>query len=146
MVLSTSADGLTWSAPARIPLAPASSGESFFIPGLAADPAHPGRLGLVYAYFHAGSCNGNGAARSCLLGIGFAQSRDAGKTWSVQRLDTQPFSTAWASRSEGGRMIGDYFAVSFAGDRVVPVFPLATSPVKGRFRQGIFAASLRALG
>ena len=43
-------------------------------------------------------------------------------------------------------MIGDYFAVSFAGDRVVPVFPLATSPVKSRFRQGIFAASLRALG
>jgi hypothetical protein len=28
----------------------------------------------------------------------------------------------------------------------VPVFPLATSPVKSRFRQGIFAASLRALG
>jgi hypothetical protein len=146
MVLSTSADGLTWSAPARIPLAPASSGESFFIPGLAADPAHPGRLGLVYAYFHAGSCHGNGAASACLLGIGFAQSRDAGKTWTVQRLDTQPFSTTWASRSDGGRMIGDYFAVSFAGDRVVPVFPLATSPVKSRFRQGIFAASLRALG
>jgi hypothetical protein len=142
MVLSTSTDGLTWSAPTRIPLAPASSGESFFIPGLAADPAHPGRLGLVYAYFHAGSCRNN----VCLLGIGFAQSRDAGKTWSVQQLDAQPFSTSWVSRAEGGRMIGDYFSVSFAGDRVVPVFPLATSPVKGRFRQGIFAASLRALG
>ena len=142
MVLSTSTDGLTWSAPTRIPLAPPSSTESFFIPGLAADPAHPGRLGLVYAYFHAGSCR-RGA---CLLGIGFAQSRDAGKTWSTQQLDAQPFSTSWVSRAEGGRMIGDYFSVSFAGDRVVPVFPLATSPVKSRFRQGIFAASLRALG
>ena len=75
MVLSTSADGLTWSAPTRIPLAPASSTVSFFIPGLAADPLHPGRLGLVYAYFQAGSCR-KGA---CLLGIGFAQSRDAGE-------------------------------------------------------------------
>ena len=34
--------GSTWSAPTRIPLAPASSTASFFIPGLAADPAHPG--------------------------------------------------------------------------------------------------------
>ncbi len=146
MVLSTSADGLTWSAPTRIPLAPASSAESFFIPGLAADPAHPGRLGLVYAYTQAGSCHGTNATKSCLLGIGFAQSRDAGKTWSTQQLDAQPFSTTWLSRAEGGRMIGDYFSVSFAGDRVVPVFPLATSPMKSRFRQGIFAASLRALG
>jgi BNR repeat-like domain len=142
MVLSTSADGLTWSPPTRIPLAPASSTESFFIPGLAADPLHPGRLGLVYAYFHAGSCS-KGA---CLLGIGFAQSRDAGRTWSTQQLDAQPFSTNWVSRADGGRMVGDYFSVSFAGDRVVPVFPLATTPVKTRFRQGIFAASLRALG
>jgi hypothetical protein len=142
MVLSTSADGLTWTAPTRIPLAPASSTESFFIPGLAADPLHPGGLGLVYAYFHAGSCRRG----TCLVGIGFGQSRDGGKTWSTQQLDAQPFSTNWASKSEGGRMIGDYFAVSFAGDRVVPVFPLATSPLKRRFRQGIFATSLRALG
>lgn len=142
MVLSTSADGLTWTAPTRIPLAPASSTESFFIPGLAADPLHPGRLGLVYAYFHAGSCRRG----TCLVGIGFGQSRDGGKTWSTQQLDAQPFPTNWASKSEGGRMIGDYFAVSFAGDRVVPIFPLATSPLKSRFRQGIFATSLRALG
>ncbi len=142
MVLSTSADGSTWTAPTRIPLAPASSTESFFIPGLAADPLHPGRLGLVYAYFHAGSCRRG----TCLVGIGFGQSRDGGKTWSTQQLDAQPFPTSWASKSEGGRMIGDYFAVSFAGDRVVPVFPLATSPLKSRFRQGIFATSLRALG
>jgi hypothetical protein len=142
MVLSTSADGLTWTAPTRIALAPASSTVSFFIPGLAADPLNPGRLGLVYAYFHAGSCR-NGA---CLVGVAFAQSRDAGKTWSTQQLDAQPFSTNWVSRADGGRMVGDYFSVSFAGDRVVPVFPLATSPLKSRFRQGIFAASLRALG
>ena len=43
-------------------------------------------------------------------------------------------------------MVGDYFSVSFAGDRVVPVFALATSPLTGRFREAIFAASLRALG
>ena len=43
-------------------------------------------------------------------------------------------------------MVGDYFSVSYAGDRVVPVFALATSPRRSRpFRQGIFAARYRAL-
>jgi hypothetical protein len=75
------------------------------------------------------------------------QSRDGGKTWSTpQRLDAQPFSTNWVARSEGGRMIGDYFSTSYAGSRVVPVFALATTPRNGRFRQAIFATSLRALG
>ena len=43
-------------------------------------------------------------------------------------------------------MVGDYFSASFAGSRVVPVFALATSLLKGRFREAMFAASLRALG
>jgi hypothetical protein len=75
------------------------------------------------------------------------QSRDAGKTWTApQRLDAQPIPVTWLPRAEGGRMVGDYFSVSYAGTRVVPVFALATSPVGPRFREAIFAASLRALG
>ncbi len=142
MVLSTSSDGVTWSAPARIALAPTSSGRSFFIPGVAADPAHPGGLGLVYAYSQAGSCKSG----ACLLGIGIAQSADAGKTWSTQRLDAQPFSTTWVPHAEGGRMIGDYFSTSYAGDRIVPVFALAAPPAHGNFRQAMFAASLPVSG
>jgi hypothetical protein len=141
IVLSTSADGISWSPPARIALAPVSSDSSFFIPGLAADPARPGRLGLVYAYFHANSCRNN----ACLLGMGFAQSRDGGRTWATQRLDALPVSTNWLPRA-GGRMVGDYFSTSFAGDRVVPVFALAAPPVGGRLREAIFAASLMPLG
>ena len=125
--------------PARAARRPVAS---FFIPGLAADPAHPGRLGLVYAYYHAARA----AASACLLGMGFAQSRDAGKTWTAQQARRAAVLDTWLPHAEGGRMVGDYFSVSFAGDRVVPVFALATSPVKGRFREGIFAASLRALG
>jgi len=141
IVLSTSTDGVTWSPPARIALVPVSSGASFFIPGLAADPARPGRLALVYAYFHAGSCQSN----VCLLGMGSAQSRDGGRTWPTQRLDTQPVSTNWLPRA-GGRMVGDYFSTSYAGNRVVPVFALAAPPLGGRFREAIFAASLRSIG
>jgi hypothetical protein len=137
LVLSTSADGETWSAPARIPPAAgaASSPASLFIPGLAADPAHPGRLALVYAFYPTGSST---------LGIGFVRSNDGGKTWVGRvRLDAQPFRVTWLPRAEGGRMVGDYFSTSFAGNRIVPVYGLATSPTGSRLRDGIFAASLR---
>jgi len=137
IVVSTSTDGATWSTPTRVPLSATSSTLSAFITGLAADPVRPGHLGLVYAYFHPGTR---------LLGIGFVQSADAGRTWTKpQRLDTQPMSTSWLPRSEGGRMVGDYFSVSYSGGRVVPVFTLAAPLLDGRFREAIFAASLRAL-
>jgi hypothetical protein len=135
MVLSTSTDGTTWTAPVRVPLAAVGSGMSFFIPGVAADPAQPGHLSLVYAYFHPGSK---------ALGIGVAQTRD-GRTWTVRRLDPLAMPTTWLPRAEGGRMVGDYFSVSYAGGRIVPVFALARAPLNGRLRQGIFAASLTAL-
>jgi hypothetical protein len=137
LVLSTSTDGMTWTAPVRV-----TAGTDTFIPGLAADPAHPGRLAIVYAHYY-GTCT----RAPCTLGMSIVQSENAGKTWSApQRLDAQPFSTDWIPRAEGGRMAGDYFSTPYAGSRVVPVFALATTTVKGRFREGIFAASLRSLG
>jgi hypothetical protein len=139
LVLSTSADGATWTAPGRIPVAAPSSTLSAFIPGLGADPARPGHLALVYAYFHPRSC-GRGA---CTLGVAFTESGDGGKSWTTpQRLDAQPVQMTWLPRAEGGRMVGDYFSTAFAGGRIVPVFALATSPVGGRFREAIFTTSL----
>jgi hypothetical protein len=131
IVVSTSTDGATWAAPLR-----ATRGPSSFITGIGADPARPGHLGLVYAYFDAKNA----------LNIGFAQSRDAGHTWTAaQRLNSLPMPIASLPRAEGGRMVGDYFSVSYVGDRVVPVFALAAVPKSGRFREGIFATSLQAL-
>ena len=122
LVLSTSTDGMTWTAPVRI-----TSGTDAFIPGLAADPAHPGGLAIVYAHYY-GTCS----HAPCILGMSIVQSTDGGKTWSApQRLDAQPFSTNWIPRAEGGRMVGDYFSTSYAGARVVPVFALATSTLEG---------------
>jgi hypothetical protein len=138
LVLSTSTDGATWAPPTRITRGP----NSVFIPGLAADPTRPGHLAVVYAHYY-GACSG----APCTLGVSSQQSSDGGKTWSTpQRLDAQPYSTSWLPRSEGGRMIGDYFSISYVGGRVVPVYTLAAPPVGGRFREAIFAASLRALG
>jgi hypothetical protein len=142
IVISTSTDGIAWAVPARIALVPATSSASLFIPGVAADPAQPGRLGLVYAYYLAGSCD-----TSCALGIGFTTSQNGGRTWAAARqLHAQPMQTSWLPHADGGRMVGDYFSTSFVGTRVVPVFGLATSPLKSRLRQAVFAASLPASG
>jgi len=132
IVLSTSTDGTTWTAPLRV-----TRGQSSFIPGLAADPSNPGALALVYASFDAGKN----------LGISFTQSRDGGHTWTkAQRLDAQRMPMTWLPQAEGGRMVGDYFSVAYAAGRVVPVFALAAAPLHGRYREGIFAASLKPLG
>jgi hypothetical protein len=142
LVLSTSTDGATWTAPARIPAPAGTASVSAFNPGLAADPTQPAHLGLVYAYFTPGSCE----RAACALSTGFVSSTDGGTTWSVpQLLSPQPVRTTWLAHSEGGRMVGDYFSTSYAGGRWVPVFALAEAPVATRFREAIFAASLPAL-
>jgi hypothetical protein len=142
IVVSSSRDrGLTWAAPQRVPTAALSSAQSSFIPGLAADPVHAGHLAIVYAYFLPGSC----ARGACLLGIAFVQSRDGGATWTPpQQLDAQPMAMSWLAQASGGRMVGDYFSAEFAGERIVPVFALAAPPLRGRFREAVFAASLAA--
>lgn len=144
IVFSTSHDeGVTWSAPQRIPTAAISSTQSSFIPGLAADPQHGNQLALVYAYFLAGSC----ARGACQLGIGFVQSTDGGASWTTQQqLDAEPMSMTSLAKSEGGRMVGDYFSVEFAQDRIVAVYTLAIPPLHGRLREAIFAASLTPAG
>ena len=142
LVLSTSTDGVSWTPPTRIPVAPVSSTLSAMIPGLGADATAAGRLGLVYAYFTPGSC----ARQACALGVAFVQSADGGHTWSKpQQLDAEPMQMAWLPQANG-RMVGDYFATAFAADRVVPVFALAIAPTSGRLHEAIFAASLRPLG
>jgi hypothetical protein len=142
IVLSSSTDGVTWSAPARVPVAPESSTLDAMIPGLGADPTRPEHLGLVYAYFTPGSC----AKGSCTLGIAFVQSPDGGASWSKPlRLDAEPMRMAWLAEAQG-RMVGDYFATAYAGDRVVPVFTLAIAPTAARLHEAIFAASLEPVG
>src|SRR5262249_5196486 len=69
LVMSTSADGVTWSAPARIPIDPLTSTVDHFIPGLGIDPATGGataHLGLTYYYYPQSNCT----ASTCGLYVG----------------------------------------------------------------------------
>ncbi|HVS85690.1 MAG TPA: sialidase family protein [Gaiellaceae bacterium] len=133
LVLSTSTDGVSWTTPTRVAV-PTQA----FLPGIAADPSTPGRLGLVYAYWWPGSCK-----TECTLGIGFVSSANGGRTWSAPlALAPQPIQLTWLAKTDMGRMVGDYFSTSVADGRFVPVFALALPPLQGRFREAIFAASL----
>jgi hypothetical protein len=127
LLFSKSSDGLAWTPPARIPL---GSG-NHIIDGLAADPARPGRVAVAFYTEIGGSLNAR-----------LVWSTDGGVTWSrplrlsPERMPVRRIAFA------GGAMVGDYISTSFAGARAVPVFTLAQSRLRGRFRQATYASSV----
>jgi hypothetical protein len=131
VVVSRSTDGgLTWSAPTRIPTGPRS--RDYELPGLAVDPANPRRIALV-CYSLAGG----------RLDVWLVTSTNAGAGWTApRRLNSVTFPLDWVSRTSGGRMVGDYMSVSFAGGRIVPVFVLALRPRGSTLREAAYSASL----
>src|SRR6185503_5666890 len=56
IVMSSSTNGTTWSTVTRIPIDPTNSGMDHFTPGLGADPAATGPLGLVYYFYPVANC------------------------------------------------------------------------------------------
>ena len=126
LVLSSSADGVTWSRLRRIPL---GRGGDHVIPGLAADPTRAGRLALTYYTWKPGDA----------LDVGFVFSRDGGSRWSVpRRLSAQTMRLDWPAQA-GGAMLADYISTSFTGRYAVPVFTLAAAPRAGRRDQPLFS-------
>ncbi|MDR0341811.1 MAG: glycoside hydrolase, partial [Nocardiopsaceae bacterium] len=81
IVLSTSADGTTWSPVSRIPADPVGGNVDHFIPGLAVDRTSGGGhtlLALTYYYDTNPGCSGS----SCQIQVGFTSSTDNGATWT----------------------------------------------------------------
>ena len=127
LLLSTSSDGLAWTAPTKIPL----SAGNHVIDGLAADPIRPGRIAVAYY---------TESARK--LDVRIVSSSNGGATWSREQLlspERMPFTRIAQSN---GAMVGDYISTSFAGGRAVAVFTLAQSKLRGRLRQATYAASV----
>jgi hypothetical protein len=127
LLFSKSGDGLTWSPPAKIPLGPGNH----IIDGLAADPTRPGRVAVAFYTETGGS-----------LDVRLVWSTNSGATWSRPlRLSPERMSFRRIAFA-GGAMVGDYISTSFAGGRAVPVFTLAQSRLRGRFRQATYASSV----
>jgi BNR repeat-like domain len=140
LVLSTSTDGIFWSAVRRIPLDRVGSGVDHFLPGLAVDRNSAGgsaHLALVYYFYPDGACT----APTCQLDVGFTSSRNGGANWSTHQTLAGPMSLSWLAQTSQGPMVGDYFSTSIPpGSNVaVPVFMVATAPSGGVFDEATFA-------
>jgi hypothetical protein len=132
LVISRSADGISWSPPTRIPIAPLSSRADFVIPGLGVDRSRAGRLAVAYYAYRLGA----------LLDAGFIGSSNGGRSWTPpRRLNAQTMRLDWIAQA-GGAMVGDYISTSFVAGRAVSVFAIA-APFARRFDQPLFAAVIR---
>ena len=140
ILISTSADGLAWSKPSRVPLAPLSSPAEFFIPGLGADrntSAPNVSLGLVYYSYPEADC----APNTCQLAAGFVRSTDGGATWSAAIDVTPRMSLDWLAATSQGRMVGDYVGVAFTDDGIPhPIFAGAVQP-SDQFLEAMFTCT-----
>lgn len=128
ILVADSPDGVTWSPPRPATV----SAAGHVLPALAADPATPGRLALVFY-------TGPGSTIDPFL----ETSTDGGTTWSApQRLDTRPVRLDWLAVA-GGAFLGDYVAVSFVQGRPLPVIPLAGPPRNGTLDEAIYVSTVR---
>jgi hypothetical protein len=129
IVLSTSADGTTWSPVSRIPLDPVGSNVDHFIPGLAVNGSSAGantQLALTYYFDTNPSCSGS----TCEIQVGFASSLDNGQTWSAPQTLSDPMQLGWLAPTTQGVMVGDYISTSFVAgqQRVVGSFAIGLVP------------------
>ena len=121
IVLSSSADGKTWSAVTRIPIDATTSTVDHFLPGIGADPATSGpngHLTIVYYYYP----NTNCSLSTCQLDIGFTTSTDGGATWTAGAKIAGPMKVSWLPVSDNGPMVADYIGVSYSNGNPFGVF------------------------
>ncbi|MGM9490751.1 exo-alpha-sialidase [Ideonella sp. YS5] len=138
IVMSTSKDGKTWTAPVRIPIDPVSSKVDHFIPGLAVDRTTSGdsaRLALTYYFYPDANCS----LSTCQLSVGFVSSIDGGAHWSAPQTLAGPMALSDLANTSQGLMVGDYISTSFSGDNAVPVYAVARPKKDGAFRESMFS-------
>jgi hypothetical protein len=137
LVMSTSPDGMAWTAPARIPIDATTSAVDHFIPGLGIDPATAGataHLGLTYYYYPQTNC----AAATCALYVGFISSLDGGATWSAPTPIAGPMALSWLPSTFSGQMVADYITTSFAGGTAYGFFAVAKAKSGATFDEAIY--------
>ena len=141
IVLSSSADGLSWSPVSRVPLDEVGSGVDHFIPGLAVDPATSGagaHLGLTYYYYPDAACTPD----DCELRAGFASSPDAGANWSGPTELAGSMALSDIADTSQGTMVGDYISTSFnSAGTAASVFARGLPHTGTVFDEGMWAPS-----
>jgi hypothetical protein len=133
LLLSSSANGVNWTVPVRIPTSSpgcsAASCTDILIPGLAVDRSTSGnhaRLAVDYYTFP----NINCTPSTCQLNVGFLSSTDGGKHWSSPQQLAGPMTLTWLPLTTQGFMVADYLSTAIApgADHANPVFEVAFAP------------------
>ncbi len=140
IVLSTSADGSNWTAPAGIPIDAATSTVDHFIPVIAVDPATSGgsvRLAVTYYFYPTAQCT----TATCQLQVGVISSGNGGTTWGAPTMLAGPMSLGWLPNTSSGVMVGDYFATAFSNGHAYSVFAVAQANSGSTLNQSIFTTT-----
>ncbi|HTZ98365.1 MAG TPA: sialidase family protein [Terriglobales bacterium] len=138
IVLSTSKDGKTWSTVSRVPIDPVTSTVDHFIPGIAADSATPGHLGLTFYFYPVSNCS----LSTCKLGVGYISSHNGGTTWTTGKVLGVGMNNTWLANTSGGYMVGDYISTSFVNGKAYGVFAGALPPSGGKFREAMYTPTI----
>lgn len=139
IVMTTSADGIHWTAVQRIPIDPVGpTAVDHLLAGIAVDKGTAGtsaHLGVMYYYVPQGT---NCTVTTCDLDVGFVSSTNGGGTWSAPTQLAGPMKQTWLANTDQGYMAGDYFSASFANGKCFPVFSVATAPAGTVFNQAAY--------
>ncbi len=141
IVLSTSSDGTTWTAPVAISVDGITTHTvDHFIPALGANPITSGgsaQLGLTYYFYPDAACT----VATCQLQTGFTSSADGGATWSNGTTIAGPMSLSWLANTTTGLMVGDYIATAYAGGQPRAVFAVALAKTGSVFNEAIYTTA-----
>jgi hypothetical protein len=133
IVVSKSANGTTWTAPARVPIDATTSTVDHMVPGIGVDKSTTGaaaRIGLTYHFYP----NSNCTAATCRLNVGFISSTNGGTSWSAPTQVAGPMNLSWLPNTSQGRMFGDYISTSIQpGGNAFPVIPIGHAPTGSTF-------------
>jgi hypothetical protein len=121
IVYTTSTNGTTWTAVARVPIDASSSTVDHFIPGIGVDPATSGasaHVAVTYYFYPNASCDPS----TCKLGVGQVTSADGGAHWTRPSALARGMSLTGLPLTNQGYMVGDYMSTSWVSGRAVTVF------------------------
>jgi len=137
LVLSTSVDGQSWTAPARIGVDALTSTIDHFLPALSIRSTSKGTtLGLSYYNVTKANCTAYPSKVTCQMNAAFTASGNGGTTWSKPARLFGPMLAYWLPSTSEGYMVGDYFGSIFPNGYVAPI-AVAVAPAGSSYDETI---------
>ena len=123
IVTASSADGTTWTAPARVPIEPMTSTIDHVTPVLAVDPAS-GTVGIKYDEIPNMPC-GAASQPTCQVEAAFVSTTDGGAHWA-DRSTVGPAALGYQlPNTPQGFMPGNYEGLTYVGGVAIALFRIA---------------------